>query len=124
MNLLDTSTILWAARQPSRLPVRVRDLLLDPQSELVISVVSAWEIQLKPALGISGAAAWIAEAAARHQAAILAVRLDHIAALQRLPALHKDPFDRLLIAEALTGNLRLITSDAAIRQYSDVQCFW
>src|SRR5262245_37183492 len=123
-SLLDTCIILWAARDPDQLSTRVRDLLLDPNEEPVISVVSAWEIALKPQLGITDAAGWLRQAARNLQASILPVRLEHIAALQKLPARHRDPFDRLLIAQAVAGKFPLVTADKAIRSYPEVHCVW
>jgi PIN domain nuclease of toxin-antitoxin system len=122
--LLDTCVILWAARQPARLSSRVRDLLLDPHAQLVFSVVSAWEISLKPELAIADAAHWFRQATRHLQARILPVRLEHIAALQDLPPRHRDPFDRLLIAQASAGALALVTSDDAVRSYPEVHCVW
>jgi PIN domain nuclease of toxin-antitoxin system len=122
--LLDTCVVLWAARQPERLSRRVRTLLLDPHTELTVSVVSAWEIALKPELGIDDAARWIREAARNLQAAILPVRLEHIAALEKLPVRHRDPFDRLLIAQAAAGQLALVTSDQSIAKYPEARRVW
>jgi PIN domain nuclease of toxin-antitoxin system len=123
-SLLDTCIVLWAAREPDRLSSRVRALLLDPNEELVLSVVSAWEIALKPELGIADVARWFRQAARNLQARILPVRLEHIAALEKLPLLHRDPFDRLLIAQAAAGQLALVTADDAIRSYREAQCVW
>lgn len=122
--LLDTCTVLWAARQPDRLSARVRALLLDPGAEVTVSVVSAWEIALKPELDIADAARWFREAARHLQARILPVRLEHIAALEKLPPLHRDPFDRLLIAQAAAGQLALVTPDKAIQKYPEAACIW
>jgi PIN domain nuclease of toxin-antitoxin system len=124
ISLLDSYVILWAAREPNRLSTRVRDLLLNPQQELLFSVVSAWEIALKPELGIADATRWFRQAARKLQARILPVRLEHIAALQKLPLRHRDPFDRLLIAQAVAGELALVTADQAIRSYPEVRCVW
>ncbi len=122
--LLDTCAVLWAARVPERLSSRVRNLLSDPGTELVLSVVSAWEIAIKPELGIADAARWFRVAARQLQARILPVRLDHVAALQKLPPRHRDPFDRLLLAQAAAGQLALITADDAIRSYPEVHSVW
>jgi PIN domain nuclease of toxin-antitoxin system len=122
--LLDTCAVLWAARQPERLSAGVRDLLLDSREEVVVSIVSAWEIALKPQLGITDVARWFRQAARHLHARILPVRLEHIAALEKLPARHRDPFDRLLIAQAVAGQLALVTSDEAIEKYPEVQCVW
>jgi len=123
-SLLDTCIILWAARDPDQLSTRVRDLLLDPNEELVFSVVSAWEIALKPQLGIADSASWLRQAARNLQASILPVRLEHIAALQKLAPRHRDPFDRLLIAQAVAGKFSLVTADTAIRSYPEAHCVW
>jgi PIN domain nuclease of toxin-antitoxin system len=122
--LLDTCVLLWAARQPERLSPRVRALLLDPCSELTVSIVSAWEIALKPELGIGDVARWLRNSARHLQAGILPVRMDHIAALEKLPPRHRDPFDRLLIAQAVAGRLSLVTSDQAIAQYPETTSIW
>jgi PIN domain nuclease of toxin-antitoxin system len=122
--LLDTCALLWAARQPERLSAFVRDLLLDSREELVLSVVSAWEITLKPALGVADVPRWFRQAARNLQARILPVRLEHIAALEKLPLRHRDPFDRLLIAQAAAGPLTLVTPDQAMQKYPEVQCVW
>ena len=121
--LLDTCVVLWAARQPERLSGLVRDLLLGSE-DLMLSVVSAWEITLKPALGVPDVAPWFRQAARNLQAGILPVRLEHIAALEKLPPRHRDPFDRLLIAQAVAGSLTLVTPDDAIQKYPEVQCVW
>jgi len=122
--LLDTCAVLWAARQPERLTARVRALLLDVDVELTVSVVSAWEIALKPELGITDVARCFREAARNLQARIMPVRLEHIAALEKLPLRHRDPFDRLLIAQAVAGQLALLTSDQAITNYPEAACIW
>jgi PIN domain nuclease of toxin-antitoxin system len=123
-SLLDTCVILWAAREPGRLSVRIHNLLLNPAEEVVISIVSAWEISLKPELNVPDAAGWIRQAANKLQAQVLPVRLEHIAALQRLPQQHRDPFDRLLVAQAIAGGLTLVTPDEAIWKYPEVRCVW
>lgn len=123
-SLLDTCAVLWAARQPQRLSPRVRDILLDSRQELVLSVVSAWEIALKGELEIVDVAHWFRRAAHHLHARILPVRLEHIAALEKLPLRHRDPFDRLLIAQAVAGQLALLTPDSAIQNYPEVNCIW
>lgn len=122
--LLDTCTLLWAARDPAHLPRRARDLLLNPDAALFVSVVSAWEIAVKPALGVDDPAGWCRTAAANLQATILPVRLQHISALQNLPPLHKDPFDRMLIAQAAADGLDLVTGDRALRRYPGIRIVW
>src|SRR4051812_25035323 len=119
--LLDTCALLWAARQPERLSAPVRALLLDPHTELTVSVVSAWEIALKPELGIDDVARWFREAARHLHARILPVRLEHIAALEKLPVRHRDPFDRLLIAQASQAGWRSSPPTRRIAKYPAVR---
>ena len=126
MVMLDTCALLWAAKAPARLPQRVRDLLLLERNEQVlISVVSAWELELKKrALKIEDPTGWFERSADELGATVLSIRLDHIAALQQLPARHKDPFDRILVAQAIAEKCSLVTVDDDIRQYSEVPCIW
>lgn len=118
--LLDTHIAVWALTDDRRLSTEARRLLLDEESELFVSAASVWEIAIKHALGrrrmpISGAEALGHFRDAGY--AILAVRGEHAAAVERLPALHSDPFDRLLVAQAQTEPLRLITHDAMLAGY-------
>jgi PIN domain nuclease of toxin-antitoxin system len=75
-------------------------------------------------LGIAEATRWFRQATVHLQAGILPVRLEHIAALEKLPPRHRDPFDRLLIAQAIAGEFALVTPDKAIRRYPEVQWEW
>jgi PIN domain nuclease of toxin-antitoxin system len=119
--LLDTCTFLWVIGGAAELSSRARDAFVDPGNEVYLSAVSAWEIAVKHALGRLP----LPEApetfvpAQREAHGIDRLDLDEPAALHvgRLPALHGDPFDRMLVAQALVGGLVLLTPDAAIRQY-------
>ncbi|MGI9168862.1 MAG: type II toxin-antitoxin system VapC family toxin [Caulobacteraceae bacterium] len=123
--LLDTHVALWAIAKRLRLPVAVRDMIGDPANDVVVSAVSVWEIAIKHALArgrpsdmpISGAdaLAYFLEAGFE----LLDVSADHAAAVERLPPLHGDPFDRLLVAQALSEPLRLVTHDARLAAHSD-----
>lgn len=125
MLLLDTHIALWAVSGDARLSDRARDAMQRADA-LVVSVISIWEISIKHALRgsrrdemvISGR-----EAREQFQAAgfdILPVTAAHAAAVDDLPALHGDPFDRMLIAQALTEPLRLLTRDARLADYSEL----
>ena len=120
--LLDTHVALWALTDDVRLPPAARRLIADPDSEVWVSAASVWEIAIKHRLDrgdmpISGdqALQWFNAAGY----AVLAVSAAHAAATGNLPALHADPFDRLLVAQALADPLRLITHDRAVAAYSD-----
>ncbi len=120
--LLDTHVALRAITADRRLPVRARQLILAPRNEVWISAASIWEIAIKHALArhdmpVSGhaAAAWFREAGY----GFLAISAVHAAGVEDLPPKHNDPFDRLLVAQALTEPLRLLTHDRLVASYSD-----
>lgn len=117
-HLLDTSTLLWALGEPERLSPRARRLV--DAGENVVSVASYWEIVIKTQKGlltISDLATWWRQATELMAARVLHIRASHITALAALPQLHKDPFDRILIAQAKAEGLALVTSDGAIGAY-------
>jgi PIN domain nuclease of toxin-antitoxin system len=120
--LLDTHVALWAITDDERLPTSARELILDRRTEVFVSAASVWEIAIKHSLArrqmpVSGkqAAAWF-EAAGYFLLSISAV---HAAAVEDLPPIHADPFDRILVAQALTEPLRLLTHDRTVARYSD-----
>jgi PIN domain nuclease of toxin-antitoxin system len=120
--LLDTHVLLWAAGDPDRISAPVRALLEDAVNTLHFSAASLWEIVLKKALGrddfrvdpvrlrrLLVANGWNE----------LAVASDHALAVGALPPLHRDPFDRILLAQARSEGLQLITADRQLQQYGD-----
>lgn len=120
--LLDTHIALWAITDSPKLASTARDLILAQTSTVFVSVASLWEVGIKHALQrgdmpVSGKAAldYFREAGYR----ILPIEAEHAAAVETLPSHHQDPFDRLLVAQALTEPLRLITHDRQIARYSD-----
>jgi PIN domain nuclease of toxin-antitoxin system len=128
--LLDTHVALWAIGTPGRLPRDIRDLIADPGNEVFVSAASLWEIAIKHALarGGLGAMPLSAEAALAYFGeagyALLSVSARHVVAVEGLPRLHGDPFDRLLVAQALEEPLRLITHDATVAAYGEtIICF-
>ena len=119
--LLDTQIALWASTEPELIPERMRTALLGAGVELWFSQVSAWEIQIKSALGKlplpERPEQFIPLAVDRSGFNYLSIQDSAIYFLDRLPNLHRDPFDRLLVAHAITGHYRLATVDAQILQY-------
>jgi len=123
-HLLDTSTLLWALGEPERLSPRARRLV--DAGENVVSVASYWEIVIKTQKGlltISDLATWWQQATELTAARVLHVRASHITALAALPQLHKDPFDRILMAQAKAERLGLVTSDDLMGEYP-IQTIW
>ncbi|MGD9787348.1 MAG: type II toxin-antitoxin system VapC family toxin [Sulfuricellaceae bacterium] len=124
--LLDTHAFIWMDRQPDKLPARTYEACRNADNSLFLSVVSVWEMQIKVSLGklrFSRSLRDVVEAQCSNGVTILPVKLPHLWRLADLPALHNDPFDRLLIAQSLDEDLHLISNDAAVRNYP-VQLFW
>jgi PIN domain nuclease of toxin-antitoxin system len=123
-HLLDTSTLLWALGAPERLSVAARRRV--ETGENVVSVASYWEVVIKThkgLLAIADLASWWQQAIDLLSARVLPIRASHVTRLVSLPMLHKDPFDRILIAQSIAERLDLVTNDAPIKAYS-VQTFW
>lgn len=121
--LLDTHVAMWSVSSMHRLPRRITELLLDPANHSFVSVVALWEIAIKapqkrfdaPNMTASEATAEFARAGYQ----ILDVNHRHPLMVERLPLLHGDPFDRLMVAQALTEPMRLVTHDSKLQAYSD-----
>jgi len=123
-HLLDTSTLLWALGEPERLSARARRLV--EASENVVSVASYWEVVIKTQKGllsISDLGTWWRRATELTAARVLNIRASHITALAALPMLHRDPFDRILVAQAKAEGLALVTNDASIGGYP-IRTLW
>jgi PIN domain nuclease of toxin-antitoxin system len=124
--LLDTHIALWAIADSPRLSIRARELIDDAANDIVVSAASIWEIAIKYALGrgmpnampVSGEAALGYFRAAGFE--LLDVSPLHAAGVETLPPLHGDPFDRILVAQALAIPLRLLTHDPIVAAYSDL----
>ena len=117
--LLDTHALIWALSAPRRLPARVAALLRDPDVDVYVSAVSTWEIAIKSVLGkIDADLPAIVRAARAADFDELPVTIAHTARLCVLPAHHRDPFDRLLIAQAIEERLTIVTHDPLVAAYS------
>lgn len=119
--LLDTSEFLWLLSGDSRLDAKVTAAIRDRSNEVFLSVVSFWEISLKHALGKlplpQPPAEFIPAQRDLHFIAPLNLDESAVACLSRLPSFHRDPFDRMLVCQALSASLTLATSDPWIRRY-------
>ncbi len=120
--LLDTHLLLWAASEPKRLSARARTLLLDPANHLVFSSASLWEISIKNGLdradfNVDPRRLWRMLLVSGYRE--LPVTSEHAVAVNELPSLHKDPFDRILVAQARVEGLTLLTVDKAVAKYGD-----
>ena len=118
--LLDTQLLLWAAAHPRRLPAAARKLINDTRHELLFSAASLWEITIKNSLG---RADFRVEARVLRRGLMdngyveLPITSEHAVSVAALPDLHRDPFDRLLIAQASCEGITLVTADAVVAQY-------
>lgn len=125
--LLDTHTFIWWASNSSKLPRNVRAYCEDPANTLLFSVVSVWEMQIKIQLGKLKVGRPLADLITHHrrvnQMKVLSAELEHVLALDALPAHHKDPFDRLLIAQAIVENVFLVSGDNQFSSYP-VKLLW
>lgn len=119
--LLDTCTFLWAVSQPDRLPRRVAEQILAQDNEVFVSAASAWEIVIKAGLGhleLRGESdRFVREQ--REAAGFAPLAIDEESALHvsRLPVLHRDPFDRILVSQAIVHGLTILTPDPLMTQY-------
>jgi len=125
--LLDSHVLLWAIDRPNMLSSAVRKAIQDEANELYVSVASIWEIMLKVQAGRLNLPAED-DFLSRHLQALgvkqyLPVSLAHVLRVGRLPLHHKDPFDRILIAQAITERLTLISKDAVFQRYA-VEVRW
>ncbi len=121
--LLDTHILLWALDTPDRLPYLLREQLESPSIEVYFSAASIWEIAIKSALGkvsFNYSPDQIANGARKTGFMEIPISSEHAAGIVRLPLHHADPFDRLLIAQALSIPARLVTADATLIVYSDL----
>lgn len=119
--LLDTHIALWWGEGNSRLSSGVRSLIEDGANEILLSVVSAWEASVKTALGklrlASEPRSFFQALVDRSHFTVLPVHLSHATAVYSLPPVHNDPFDRLLICQARSEGLILISDDAVFKKY-------
>jgi PIN domain nuclease of toxin-antitoxin system len=118
--LLDTHLLLWAAGEPGRLPASAVALIDDPANELTFSAASIWEIAIKCRLGRDDFRVdvrLLRRGLLDNNYAELPVTSEHAVALDRLPLIHKDPFDRILVAQAIVEGAALLTVDPIVAQY-------
>jgi PIN domain nuclease of toxin-antitoxin system len=119
--LLDTHLLLWAASQPEKLSKQAQELIEHPDSELYFSAASLWEISIKQSLGrvdFDVNARILRRGLLDNGYSELSITGVHALAVEALPGLHKDPFDRMLLAQADSEGITLLTSDKVVGQYA------
>ncbi len=119
--LLDTHIFLWLNDEPAKLSPALHLICDDPANELFISLVSLWEIQIKQQLGkLKFDVPWQQMLKIQQKdngLVLLPIKLQHIATLETLPLIHRDPFDRLLIAQAIQEEMTILSADTAFCNY-------
>jgi PIN domain nuclease of toxin-antitoxin system len=116
--LADTHALVWALSDPDLLSVRARQVL--GESEIIVSVASLWELVLKTGKKdalLQDPLPWWEKYVVGSRILTLAIRTSHVLALGRLPELHKDPFDRTLVAQAIVERMPLVTKDGRLQRY-------
>lgn len=120
--LLDTHVALWAITDSPKLPPKARDLIASPKTTVWVSAASVWEIAIKHALGRGDMPVSSQDAVRYFQDSgyrILPIEAEHAVAIEDLSPHHQDPFDRILVAQALVEPMRLMTHDPLVALYSD-----
>lgn len=119
--LVDTHCWLWSLREPDRLNPKARRILDSPDTEPILSTASIWEITIKFQIGRlplpKPPEEYVPEFVALQGVSILPIQPTHVYGTRHLPLLHRDPFDRLLVAQALAERIAIVTADPAIRAY-------
>ncbi|MCC6658765.1 MAG: type II toxin-antitoxin system VapC family toxin [Rhodocyclaceae bacterium] len=118
--MLDTHLLLWAAGEPRRLPAAARKLINDARNELLFSAASLWEIVIKRSLGREDFRVdprLLRRGLIDNGYAELPVSGEHALAVDSLPTLHKDPFDRILVAQSIIESVTLLTTDSLLAGY-------
>ena len=119
--LLDTAALIWWLEGNPRLGSAARAAIVEGENQFFVSAASVWEMAIKASRGRLGFPGrlrdWLPEQLTKYAFASLPVSLAHAAAVEDLPLHHRDPFDRILVAQAMTEGLRVVTSDERLSQY-------
>ena len=116
--LLDTHVLVWALSSPERIKPKVQDLLVDTDNIVFVSIASLWELQIKKSLNKISLPDDFISQLQENGFELLDINYKHIAKLDELPLIHRDPFDRMLVAQTIHENLSLVTNDLEIMKYN------
>ena len=124
--LLDTHAIIWLIDESSKMPQKIKDIIINSENQIFISSVSLWEIALKVnlnKLNLNMGLNKLLSSIKRSEITVIQIEDTYLQILSSLPFIHKDPFDRLIIASAITEDLTIITTDENIKKYN-VSWIW
>ncbi|MBD5450261.1 MAG: type II toxin-antitoxin system VapC family toxin [Lachnospiraceae bacterium] len=126
MYLLDTNALLYFLYDSEKLSKEASEIIYHCNEKISVSIASLWEVAIKSSIGklqIKSSISKIVETCEREKLDILSIKPFHLDEIRKLPPIHGDPFDRLIISQAITENLIIITKDGTIPQY-DVKVVW
>jgi len=115
--LLDTHILIWALENNPALPQKARDVIIDGSNVIYVSSATVWEMSIKKAIGKLSVPDNLYEEIKNHRFTMLDINFEHAELAGKLPDLHKDPFDRMLIAQSIIEKLTLISKDSMIAKY-------
>ena len=116
--LLDTCVLLWWLDDPTLLSEQALTAIKEPDNQIIVSVVSAWEIAIKKTLGKLESPDNLKEVITDAKFELIPIDYEHVWQVKDLPLHHRDPFDRLLVSQAATENLTLVTRDPKLKAYN------
>ncbi|MBD0416040.1 type II toxin-antitoxin system VapC family toxin [Oryzicola mucosus] len=126
--LLDTHVAIWLLTEPSRIPAEIFDPIADPDNSVYVSVVSIWETAFKFRLGRADSPPFSGSAAIAHFEtagfSLLDIKATHAAFVERLPPIHQDPFDRLMLAQSIVEGMQFVTYDQRLSRYDAAILTW
>jgi PIN domain nuclease of toxin-antitoxin system len=126
--LLDTHVAIWAVTEPQRIPKALLEIISDTANGVFVSVVAVWETSIKHQLGRIDSPPFSGQQSIGHFQdagfSLLNIIPAHAAFVERLPPIHSDPFDRLMLAQAIVENIHFVTHDSRLRQYDAAILGW
>ena len=126
MYLLDTCAFIWSIQNSFKLSKKVIEIL-DSEDKIYISKVTLWEIAIKKTIGklnLKQNTFELEELCQKENIEILPIKLKYFERIQKLPLIHRDPFDRIIMASAIEEDYILLTCDSNITQYNEIKCLW
>ena len=120
--LLDTHALLWFSLDDTRLSIRAKSAMMDRNNDMLVSPATLWEVAIKVSLGKyeleEEFTSFFSRVLAGYNITLLPVAIEHAAAVTRLPSHHRDPFDRMLVAQAISEDIPIVSADRSLDAYS------